>query len=385
MTTRMSFPRRALALIPLLFLLAACNLTSQNAATPTANSAVPPSVSITSPRDGEQVAVNQVVLVSVTATDNVGVTRVQLLANGLAVRSETSANSGGDRVFTVVFEYTPTQMGTLLLQAIAFRGSVSSTAAEIRLNVGTPPTATRAPATSAPPIIITSPPNPIDLTCRLQVNAPLNLRTGPDVVFPRILVLNTGTVAPITGRTPDNGWWQVRVGTTTGWVSNQFVTLFGNCSSVIIPPLPPTPTSQVIPSWTPTLTLTPTVIQPPTATPTTGLPDLVVPTITGETVVALGAGNTPVTRRYTVTITNTGGGIAGQFNNTISLPAGGTMALGVVAGLRPGETIALTADITFTTPGTFTLQARADSDSQVTEISEVNNIGFISITVNPSP
>jgi subtilase family serine protease len=87
-----------------------------------------------------------------------------------------------------------------------------------------------------------------------------------------------------------------------------------------------------------------------------------------------------------VTITNHGSSPTGQFNNTVSVtPGGASTPLGVVASLAPGESILLNISLTFSSAGTYTIQAQVDSDSQVTELSEVNNVGTFSVTVSAAP
>ncbi|HVU10999.1 MAG TPA: CARDB domain-containing protein, partial [Phototrophicaceae bacterium] len=164
-------------------------------------------------------------------------------------------------------------------------------------------------------------------------------------------------------------------------------TLYGQCQNVGIPPIPPTPTAYYTPTPIPTSTLTLTP-QPPTATPVPGFPDLVVTNLglVGGNTIQLGAGNTPVTATVSVTVTNTGASAATQFNNVINLnPPGTDQPLGVVSGLNPGESIVLNISLTFNTAGNYTLQVRADSDSQITETSEVNNNALTTVTVNPNP
>jgi len=179
----------------------------------------------------------------------------------------------------------------------------------------------------------------------------------------------------------------VRVGVTLGWVSAGFVTLHGTlCSIVPVVPIPPTPTPvgavaspTVLPTATPT-----TAPVPPTPLPTVtpGLADLIITGVSAPPTLALGPGGTPVTASIAVTITNTSGRATGQFNNTMTITPGGTaQPLGVIGNLNPGESIVLTHSFTFTTAGTYTLQAQADSGAAVIEASEVNNLGFASIIV----
>src|SRR6266852_4949459 len=100
----------------------------------------PPTVSITAPSPGS--TVNGVISVGVSATDNVGVTRVDLRVNGATVASLTTSpytfswNSGG------------VANGSVTLSAVAYDGAGnSSTAAETVTvaNTTTPPVDTQAP------------------------------------------------------------------------------------------------------------------------------------------------------------------------------------------------------------------------------------------------
>ncbi len=381
--------RIALLVCAAVWVLSACNLSStgpQSAPTPTGAASGKPSVTILSPQDGAEVIINEQILVSASASDSVGVTRVQLFVDDQIVKTVSSETPGGDPNLNVLLDYTPDKTGDLTLQVIAYRGAVASDTAEISLIVRQNQAQVTATQQQAPPNNVPVI-DPYDPTCRLLVNTALNFRTGPGVSYDRISVLATGTVAPITGRTGDNSWWQIRVGVSTGWVSGGYVTLYGNCGAVIIPPIPPTPTARITATFTPmppTNTLTKTV-QPPTVTPTPGLPDLIVTNLSGPTTLELGAGDTPVTATFSVTVTNTGASPTTQFSNTITIsPPGTDTALGVVANLNPGESIVLNISLTFSSTGTYNIQARADSDSQVTEASEVNNVGFTNVMVSPA-
>jgi hypothetical protein len=299
----------------------------------------------------------------------------------------SSETPGGDPNLNVLLDYTPTATGTLTLQVIAYRGAIASDPAEVTLSVRQ----NQAQVTStqiAPPIIV-PPINPYDPTCRVLVNAPLNFRTGPGTVYDRISVLASGTVAPITGRTGDNSWYQIRVGIATGWVSGSYVTLYGNCQNVIVPPIPPTPTPVVSATFMPTNTLTLTA-QPPTATPTAGLPDLVVTNLSlVEPSLQLEPGNTPTSGTFSVTITNTGLSATTQFDNTITLTAPSATSteasLGVVSSLAPGESIVLNISLTFSESGSHTITVHADSSTQITETSEVNNTAVTTVMVAANP
>jgi len=378
---------KAVIVIAALLALSACNLGSgpqQSIATftPIGQTSGKPLVTITSPDDGDEVAIGDEVIVSASATDSIGVTRVELLANNRVVKRVSSELPTGERNMNVLLDYTPSEAGDVTLQVIAYRGTTFSDPATVNISVRRTEAQVTATIVQQPNVPIIDPNDP---TCRVLVNAGLNLRTGPSTDFPRITVLAAGTIAPIIGRLGDNTWWQIRVGTSIGWVSAAFTSVYGNCGGipVVAPPATPTIPSQPSATPLPTSTPIPTFTPPPSATP--GLADLVVTGISGLNTLNLG-GQASVTSTYAVQITNTGGRATGQFNNTITIgsPSGSQdIALGVVGNLDAGQSIVLNIDLSFDAPGPYTLVVNADSGNNVTEFSEVNNQGFYSVTVNP--
>jgi uncharacterized protein YraI len=368
---------RVLFVFILLFVASACNLT-RDPPTPEVTAlpdaaAGKPTVVITAPEAGDEFVVGNQIFVTARATDTVGVTRVQLLANNQPVKTVSSESPAGQTSFELLLDYTPRAQGEVNLQLVAYRGAIASDPAQLTINVRA--TQTQVTATSQPvpqvPII-----DPNDPTCRALVNAGLNVRSGPGTVYNRLTTLAAGTVVPIIGRTGANDWWQIRFGITVGWVSAPFTSVYGICNAVPVIPAPPTPTPVGgAPTWTPQPTFTP---RPPTVTVTPGRPDLVITTIAGVTSVALpGDAN----QTYAITITNTGSGPSGSFVNTFTGPDGVEVDLGAVSNLNAGESIVLTRAVTFTAAGGFTLRARADTGNQVTEVSEVNNSADLQVSV----
>lgn len=370
--------------VALLCMLSACNLSSSPPAEETLIPATSqatgrPSVSITSPAEGAEVTVNTPVLITAQAADSVGVTRIQLLANNQIVKTVSSESAAGQRNLEVLLDYTPRTAGTVALQVKAFRGAVESDPSTVNIIVRQTQAQVTATLGQQPNNVPTIDPN--DSTCRARVDVSgLNLRSGPGTSYDRITVLGAGQIVPIVGRIGDNTWWQVRASSTFGWVSAELTSEYGICTNTPIVNPPPSPTVRA-----PTATVTPfptiptsTPVPAPTFTPTPGRPDLVISNISGPTSLTLGAGGT-VTGRFAVNITNTGSARTGQFNSTITIQTGGSpTALGVVANLDAGESIVLSIDLAFNAPGTYTVQAQVDTDSTVTEISEVNNQAFAS-------
>jgi hypothetical protein len=206
----------------------------------------------------------------------------------------------------------------------------------------------------------------------------VNLRSGPGTTFDRLVVLPALSVLPLTGRSADNQWWQVRYAATNqiGWISAGFSTLYGSCGTIPIVGTA-TNTPVVIPSNTP---IVPTNTSAPTVTP--GLPDLVVTSIVGANALVLSGGT--VTQSYSITLTNTGSGPSGAFQARItSFPPTQTRELNA-SSLPAGGSISLNVDLTFTSANAYTINVQADSGGSVTEVSEVNNSGQLPVTVtNP--
>lgn len=396
-----SSPHRLRGLLPaaallLAVLLASCNLVSQDAddlptITPRPDGAGKPAVAITSPREGEQFQVDREILVTASATDEIGITRVQLLANDQPVRTVLSETDQGDRQKNVALGYTPRSAGQVTLKVVAFRGTVASDPAQISVNIVSQAvaTATSGGGGSGPgPSIPTIDPN--DPTCRARARSGLNLRQGPSTDFPVLTVLSAGQSVPIIGRLGDNSWWQVRSGTTVGWVFAELTDVFGTCTTVPIvgSPITVTPTSQQ-PTITPSPTLTPTVIVP-TVTQTPSPADLRIEAFDGPRTLTLGEDGT-VTGTFNMNVANTGGRASGAFDVTyrlFNLTTPGDSEpqfLPEFGSLRRGEVIALEFEITFDAPGVYRIEVEADASRDVPESDEGNNRNDLTITVRAAP
>lgn len=375
-----------LVLILVVVAVGGCNLSSQPPTSepievPTSQAGGRPTVTISSPADGAEVTSGTQVFVTATATDAVGVTRMQLLANNQIVKTISSESTSGQRTFEVILDYTPRQEGDVNLQVVAYRGAIASDPASVDITVKaaqsqTQPTQQQSSGGSSGgsgiPAI-----DPNDPTCRALTNTGLNLRSGPGTVYDRVGLVAGGAVVPIIGRIGDNTWWQVRYGITVGWISGQYTSIYGICSSIPVISVPPTPTpTGSTPTAVPTITRTPTPV--PTITVTPGRADLVISSIAGPTNTTVAA--SPVT--YSVTITNTGSGPSGSFSNKVRLPSGMDGDLGVVSNLNAGESISLTIELTYTAATSYTLIAMVDTGSQVNEVSEVNNTATLLINVS---
>jgi hypothetical protein len=378
--------------IVLLFTLPACNLgttpeteapipTEEGSDTVTdVPDSVKPSVTIVSPADGDEFVVDEPILVSVNAVDSVGVTRLQLFANGSIVKTVSSESIAGDQTLTAVLDYTPRATGTVNMQVLAFRGSVASDPGTLQVTVrgsSNQVQTTTQPNPSVPQI-------PNDGVCRALTNVNLNYRSQPTTEVDNVItVLPTGTLAPILARLGDNSWWKIQYGTNVGWVSADFTTEYGNCLNVPVETFN-TPTPNVTETSAPTLTPLPT--DTPAATLTPALPDLIITSITGEETLALG-NDGEVISEYAVTIANVGLGASASFEVALDVILGTettTLDAGVVSELGSGQSITLLVEVTFESDGDYVLRAEADMAEVVEEVSEINNRGDIDVVVEPA-
>lgn len=363
--------------------LTGCNLGNSQQTEPTAeplDEVTPegvPEIRIVSPADGDEFVAGEDILVSIEASDSVGVTRVQLLANNQIVKSVSSESLQGEISMSALLDYTPQLEGSVTLRVLAYRGAVSSEPDQIEVEVRS----SQQEVVATPAQISNVPNIPNDGVCRALVNVGLNFREGPSTDFDRIRVLSSGTLAPIVGRVGDNSWWQLNVNGQRGWVSAEFTAEFGNCGNVQIIQLP-----TDVPPATDAPTLTPVPTNTPNSGGTTGgggnsgQADLLVGSITGDRTVVIPSNVSSTTETYTIRIQNTGTGRAGQFASTVFVN-GVERDLGVVAELAANSSRDFDVQLEFTQSGNVNLEVQVDVDNQVTEISEVNNRGQISITV----
>jgi hypothetical protein len=386
--------RQGVLLLLVGLLLSACNLgntptpTEEPIVTNTPESTGKPDVTIISPDTGDSYEVGDQILVSVEATDAVGVTRLQMFANGQIVKNVSSESLAGERQFDAVLDYMPRTTGEVTLRVLAFRGALASDPAEITVNVisDTQPTATSGGSSgngdSGPTI-------PDDGVCRVLTDVGINFRAEPTTTRDNIItVLPGGTLVPVVGRLGDNSWWQVNYNGRVGWLSGnpQFTTLYGNCSTV---PIRNVVINTPIPTPTPTQTSTP----PPTRTPTPtytptplGRADLIIPNITlsennstADDEVVIPADVAGFTFTINVTVSNIGFQESGSFSTTLRFD-GTTYDLGR-SNLNRNESVLLTREVTVEQRGEYDIRVQVDTNDEVEEQSEVNNTGIFPILV----
>ncbi|MGB7341769.1 MAG: CARDB domain-containing protein [Phototrophicaceae bacterium] len=357
---------------------------SQNAGQPT--------ITILSPSADDTFTVNEQVLVSVSATDSIGITRVQMLANGQSVKTVFSELADGEVSFEGVLDFIPRVEGDYTLRVIAFRDAISSPPVDLQITVGQPPLLiTERPNTtgSSTGSSTGSTGNPIpvipnDGVCRALTQVGLNMRTQPTTTrnnvittFPQYTLLN------VVARLGDNSWWKASSGSTVGWVSGnpQFVSISGNCNNIPIENVvlnTPTPSPTPLPTNTPIPTLIPI-----TATP--GLPDLIIPSLAMDEVIALPASESDVTVEVTIVVKNNGIGKTSQFDVTLTVERNGfddvVYDVATVGDLDPGAIVTLTQDVVFDALGEYDIQVDVDPNNQVSESGEFNNRADTTVAV----
>ncbi len=164
--------KRARLVLPLTMLMAlalACNLGAQSpdaaqiTATALGSTAVAqsnvPEVEIQSPADNSEAVVNTEVQVYVRATDQTGVTRIEMRVDNLIVDTSASPDPNGSPTLASILSWTPNASGPHVLQIVAFRGSVQGnpknltitvvdTAAQVTVPAGSPQALTASPTTN---------------------------------------------------------------------------------------------------------------------------------------------------------------------------------------------------------------------------------------------
>ncbi|MCC6976024.1 MAG: SH3 domain-containing protein, partial [Anaerolineae bacterium] len=270
----------------ILFAVLACNLiggqpeatsTPQpTAETPIALSDVP-EIEIRSPADKSEVIKGAEVTVYVRAVDRIGVTRIEMRVNNQLVDSAASPDPNGSPTLDSILSYTATQSGQNVIQVVAFRNLTRGNPKAITVLVKDTAAQITLPASS--PVFLTASPT-TDPTCRVRADVSgVNVRRGPGLNYEVITTLNAGVSVPVIGISVDRQWWQVNSTGLIGWVSGQFVTAQGVCTTVSAVAAPPSPIPAggtqvvILPTWT----FLPTLIPP---TPTSTIPVVVLPTLT---------------------------------------------------------------------------------------------------------
>lgn len=114
----------------------------------------------------------------------------------------------------------------------------------------------------------------------------INVRSGPDIIYPKIGVLINRQQVPALAKTEGGGWVKIAYPGVEGgvaWVYGPYVRVTGGELPVV--PIPPTPTPRTTPTIDPTLASQFVADIPPTRKPTfTPAPAVVIPTYEAQEV-----------------------------------------------------------------------------------------------------
>ena len=372
-------------LVPLMLSLAAlaCNL-SPSEPQATATSAVTqtsvalsdvPEVEILAPADNSEVVVQTAVQIAVRAIDRTGVTRVEMRVNGLPIDAIAAPDPAGVSPLESLLSWTPVTLGQNIVEVVAFRGNTRGNPKRITLIVRQNASQITVPAVTAlPPNVIQT----VDPSCRARVNVNgLNLRTGPGTNYPSFANLALGAELPIIGTNFERSWFQVVAADSVGWVSANFITQLGVCSTVGVVPIPPSPTvlpgtQIVIP---PTFTPFPTLFFP---TQTSTVPVIVLPTLTPSPVVPPTQGQASIGQLTSTAIFATQTALA--FSPTP--PPSPTPSLTPPPGITlPTETPSATPTITPTPLLPELVISRAEADRTTVVLDPVTRVGQLVVSV----
>lgn len=218
--------RRPAIVLALLALLAglACNLVSGGPTVtppsrPTAIPAGPPQVSVLWPPSGSEFVVRSEVAVRVSATDSVGITRIELRSATTMLSSVPSPERNGQPAMDAILSWTPTRAGQHDLQVVAYRRSVPSEPIPLTLIIrrrsadvlATPvPFGVEPAATPAGP----------GIACQVRVNiGNLRYRSGPGTGYDILGLLDLGEILAVTGQNAARTWYRIDREGQIVWVS----------------------------------------------------------------------------------------------------------------------------------------------------------------------
>ncbi len=191
-----------LLLLSLLLLgLAACAMQSTEA----------PSIQLTSPEDGIQVALGERVLVQSVAEDDTGVLKTELWVDGRLYEVSRSSEASGQQALDAIQIWEASSLGrhTLLVKAHDVQGQVSPpTRVEV---VVVPPAPTPTPAPTVVPTLV------VDPSCVPSA------RFVEDVTVPDDSLYNGGVNFVKTWRMRNDGECAWEPGTTWVWISGDLL------------------------------------------------------------------------------------------------------------------------------------------------------------------
>jgi hypothetical protein len=195
-----------------------------------------PTISIESPPAGAQSVAGQRILVKILATDEVGITRVEMRESGRVVGVQSAPASA--RTFEALLPFTPTSAGVVRLEVVAYRRAVASEPAQVEVEVVRTERELRNPSSLDATAGVASG----AAICTVQVTVTqLNMRRGPGTSFDILARLAFEESLTVVGRNAERSWFLVRRSSLQeGWVSADYVLTNGDCSGApVVTPVAP--------------------------------------------------------------------------------------------------------------------------------------------------
>lgn len=188
----------------------------------------PPTVQIISPTSGQQVMVGTDVEIRVLATDQRGVSRVQL-----SVGNRTSSTKSFPEAATTaeaLLRWRPDREGTFELSVVAYRQLIASAPATVSLTVVGRGDPISNPASGQSALASIGG----DCVGRVLIGN-LRIRTGPGTSFPHEGNFALNEQLTVIGQNTDASWYRIRrVDGSEKWVINnaEWLEVTGNCGSL---------------------------------------------------------------------------------------------------------------------------------------------------------
>lgn len=285
-----------------------------------------PVVVIDSPPSGAAAGVGQAIFIQSTATDEVGVARVDLSVDDTVVRSDSPPDAAAPPQFSLLQAWTPDAAGQVTVRVIAYReDGTASEPASILIEVSEEPPEGGVAAGAAAVVgasSVTTGDDDEAPACAIISTTALAVRDGPGPDYAALGQLEMAQQAIATGQLVDGSWWQIDYEGGMGWVSAPYTYPGEGCDALLIVEAPagggatttttltattggPTPTYTYTPGGpTVTPTYTATVTATATQTYTPGGPT-VTPTYTYTPTYTPTTTNTPTATRTGPTATYT--------------------------------------------------------------------------------
>jgi uncharacterized protein YraI len=178
-----------------------------------------PGVVIVSPPSESSFPAQSRVMIHSTATDaGTGISRVDLFANGVLVRSDKTPEDTPQEQYSLLQAWVPSQPGSYVLTVMAYRSDgTPSTPAMINLTVTDE---------EAEPVVEEEQP------CMVMASTRINIRSGPDTTYGIMGILPLGETVPVNGRNADTTWWRIEYDSLIGWVFAELTYPEGDCEDI---------------------------------------------------------------------------------------------------------------------------------------------------------